>query len=213
VADVWNQAPAPTETESAPAQGVGVQSARVGKQSTPAEDSFFSDAAFIGNSLIDGFRMYSGLTTCDYYAATSMTVMSAAGSVLEKLGKQKYGKIYILLGINEIGYDSFYFKKQYLSFIDSIAAIQPGADIYIMGIMPVSAKTSDTSPTFTMDRIRTYNERLLEVADEKGCHYIDLCEALAGPDGYLPSDATWDGIHLNMSYYKVWLEYLRYYYA
>ena len=190
-----------------------VQSTYVHRQASPVDDSFFADAAFIGNSLIDGLRLFSGLTTCDYYGVTSMTVRSAANSVFDRLRQKQYGKIYILLGINEIGFDSWYFKELYIDLVASIIAMQPGADIYIMGLTPVSRNRSNTSASFNMTRVRLYNERLYEVAEEMGCYYIDLCDALAGPDGYLPAESTWDGVHLNSSYYKVWLEYLKYHYV
>ena len=64
-------------------------------------DEFFADAAFLGNSLIDGFRLFSGLDTCDYYCATSMTV-AGADDLIAQMSQEQYGKIYILLGINEI---------------------------------------------------------------------------------------------------------------
>ena len=188
-------------------------STRVMRKASPVDDSFFADAAIIGNSLVEGLRLYSGLTTCDYYGATSMTVVSAGNSVLQRLDRREYGKIYILLGINEIGMNSWTFKERYINLIDRIAAIQPGADIYIMGLTPVSLSKSNSSSSFNMNRVREYNERLYEIAEEKGHYYIDLCEALAGPDGYLPEGSTWDGVHLNAAYYKVWLEYLKYHYV
>jgi hypothetical protein len=46
------------------------------QESEAVEDSFFSDAAFVGNSLCDGFRMYSGLKTGAYFCANSLTVFN-----------------------------------------------------------------------------------------------------------------------------------------
>ncbi len=172
------------------------------------DDEWFSDAAFLGNSLVDGFRLFSGLTTCDVYAATSMTVMGA-GSLITQMSAEQYGKVYILLGVNEIGFDAEYFKSLYADMLDTIMEQQPDADIYIMGLTPVSAHKSSTDRTFTMDRIRLYNETLLDLAEEKGCYYIDLVEALSDDSGYLPASVTTDGVHFAASHYQVWLEYLR----
>ena len=178
----------------------------------PVEDDWFSDAAFLGNSLVDGFRLFSGLNCCDYYAATSMTVLGA-GPLISQMAAKQYGKVYILLGINEIGFDADYFKEQYASMLDTIMEQQPDADIYIMGISPVSEHKSTTDSTFTMDRVRLYNEKLCELAEEKGCYYVDLVEALADETGYLPADVTSDGVHFSASHYQVWLEYLRTHHA
>lgn len=184
---------------------------QVPAQEAPAEDDYFADAAFIGNSLVDGFRMYSGLSVCDYYAATSKTVFTVDEYITQMSGKD-YGKIYILLGINEIGYSMDRLMSAYGGVLDRLAADHPDALIYIMGISPVSANKDAAGGSFTMANVRRFNENLYELAQEKECYYIDLCDALAGEDGFLPANKTWDGIHFNASYYKVWLEYLQYHY-
>ena len=189
------------------------------------DDDFFSDAAFLGNSLVDGFRLYSGLTTCDVYAATSMTVVGVGssnsillqngglGTIYQGVAQETYGKIYILLGINEIGYVTSSFKQMYGDMLDTLAGLQPDADIYVMSLTPVSEYKSSTDSTFSMSRVREYNEALYELAEEKGCYYIDLVEALSDDTGYLPSSVTSDGIHFSADHYKVWLEYLRTHYV
>lgn len=180
--------------------------------SDPVDDEWFSDAAFLGNSLVDGFRLFSGLTTCDYYAATSMTIVSSTDMV-NLMNQKQYGKIYILLGINEIGYEPEVFKGQYADLIERIREHQKDADIYIMGLSPVSEYRSTTDGLFNMTRVRLYNEQLLELAGEKGCYYIDLVEALSDETGYLPSAVTSDGIHFEAVHYQVWLDWLRTHHA
>ena len=175
-------------------------------------DEFFADSAMLGNSLVDGFRLFSGLTSCDYYCATSMTV-AGAGDLIAQMSQKQYGKVYILLGINEIGYDVDYFIKQYDAMLDSIREREPEADIYVMGLTPVSAHKSATDTTFTMDRVNAYNEALRALAGEKECWYVDLCDALADETGYLPANVTTDGVHFAAGHYKLWLQYLRTHYA
>ena len=132
-----------------------------------------------------------------------------AGNLITQMSAEQYGKVYILLGVNEIGFDADYFKGLYADMLDTIIEQQPEADIYIMGLTPVSEYKSTTDKTFTMDRIRLYNEKLLELAEEKSCYYIDLVEALSDDTGYLPASVTTDGVHFAASHYQVWLEYLR----
>ena len=233
-AETASPAPAPTRApEGTPDPGPsaeipetpepGPQGPRVPEQ-PPADDDFFADAAFVGNSLMDGFRMFSGLTACDYYAATSMTVTGMnslyavildngySGTIMQALAQKEYGKIYILLGINEIGYEVSYFKSIYADMLDGIANIRPEADIYIISLTPVSAAKSASGDVFTMTRVNAYNEALLELAEEKGCFYLDLCSELSGEDGFLPPAATSDGVHLNIDYYLLWMEYMRTHY-
>ncbi|MGI6029457.1 MAG: GDSL-type esterase/lipase family protein [Candidatus Heteroscillospira sp.] len=176
-----------------------------------ADDEFFSDAAFLGNSLVDGFRLFSGLNTCDYYCATSMTV-AGADDLINQMAQKQYGKIYILLGINEIGYDVDYFIGLYQDMLDDIREKQPDAELYIMGLTPVSAYKSANSDTFNMDRVRSYNDALRQLAADNSGWYVDLCAGLAGSDGYLPSNVTTDGVHFAAEHYKVWLDYLKTHY-
>lgn len=193
--------------------------------SDPVDDTFFEDAAFMGNSLMDGFRLFSGLTTCDYYAATSMTVVGAtskacitldngaAGTLVQGLTQKPYGKIYILLGVNEIGFDVDTFIDYYSKMLDTLIAAQPDCDIYIMGLTPVSAAKSSSSDTFNMTRITEYNTALRQLAADKSCYYMDLVDALAGEDGYLPAGETTDGVHFSAKVYQTWLSYVKTHYA
>ncbi|MEA4894062.1 MAG: GDSL-type esterase/lipase family protein [Oscillospiraceae bacterium] len=213
-----SEAPSPTPSEPV-AAGPDLEA------HDPVDDSFFEDAAFMGNSLMDGFRLFSGLTTCDYYAATSMTVVAAtskacitldngnAGTIVDGVTQKPYGKIYILLGINEIGFDVQTFIDYYSAMLDTIITAQPDCDIYIMGITPVSEAKSNSSTTFNMTRITEYNTALRQLAADKSCYYMDLVSALAGSDGYLPANETTDGVHFSAKVYQTWLDYVKTHYA
>ncbi len=175
-------------------------------------NEFFDDAAFFGNSLVDGFRLFSGVVESDYYAKTSLTVNNAKGQI-DKMSYYDYGKIYILLGINEIGNNVETFKKDYSTMIDNIKTNHPESDIYIMSLSPVSEAKSTQSDTFNIERILAYNEALLEIAYEKECYYADIYSALSDENGYLPANVTSDGIHFHSAHYLVWLEYLQTHYV
>lgn len=191
----------------------------------PADDEFFADAAFMGNSLMNGFELYSGLTTPDYYTATSMTVLGAtskycvtlengnAGTMVDGLTQKQYGKIYILLGINEIGLNVDYFIEQYSAMLDKIMEVQENCVIYIMGISPVSMAKSSSDSNFNMTRVKEYNEALFQLAKDRGCYYMDLVEALADETGYLPAAETTDGVHFSANLYTVWVNYVRTHYV
>lgn len=177
-----------------------------------ADDSFFEDAAILGNSLVEGLRIYSKLTSLDYYSGTSMTVISAS-SQLDAMAQHSYGKVYIELGINDIGWPVETFIADYGKMLDRIRADQPEADIYIMAITPVSRSREASSSYFTKARVEMYNSALYELAKEKECYYLDCYTILQGPDGYLPEENTWDGVHLNVPQYSVWEECIRTHYA
>jgi len=176
------------------------------------DDSFFDDAAMLGNSLADGFRLYSGLTNMDIYAATSLNVYGA-DSLISQMASHEYAKIYTFLGINEIYTTPSAFAEQYGKIIDQLQANHPDAVIYIISITPVSKSKAQSDSLFSMENIRAHNIALYDLAGEKGCYYLDLCSALEDEEGYLPADVTFDGVHFTVSQYKIWLDFLKTHYV
>lgn len=182
-------------------------------QKSPAMgDDYFKDAAIVGNSLTEGLRMYAKLSTLTFYSGTSMSVTSAMKDEIPQLIQKQYAKIYIELGINELGGDSDSFIQSYGKMIDTIRAAEPDADIYILSILPVS-KDKSAEGQFTIERVKACNEKLYALATEKECYYMDVYSALLGSDGYLPADETWDGVHLTPDTYAIWENYMRTHYA
>lgn len=190
-----------------------------------AGDEFFSDAAILGNSLVEGLRLYSKLTAMDYYSGTSMSVTSACstknvllnngtyGTQLDAMAQKRYGKVYIELGINDIGGDMGVFIESYGKMLDRIIADQPYADVYVMAITPVSKAKNDSSTVFTMSRVNAFNAALYELAAEKKCYYLDDCTPLMDSSGFLAAADTWDGVHLSVDKYAEWETVIRTHYV
>ena len=226
--------PAPTPTPTPGQENLGfdtVAPAYTGPELEAGErmeDEFFSDALFVGNSLVHGLWGFGGIGSADFAAATSASVVNLdrvrnealrgveedeAPSVLECLSAGSYGKVYLLLGINEIGFETPDFIAIYSTVLDTIAAAQPEADIYIMGLTPLTEDKDAEGWPFTMERVLSYNEALKELAGEREYYYVDLVEALADETGFLPASDSTDGVHLIREKYPKWAEYLRTHYA
>ena len=185
------------------------------------DDSFFEHSAILGNSLVEGLRLFSNLKTLHYFSATSVSVISATqtknvrlnngsmGTLVQSLCQQQYDKIYIELGINEIGRSVDNFIQYYSGMIDTIRAAEPEADIYIISVLPVTRAKSQSGQVFNMPRINLYNGALYQLAVEKQCYYMDVCSAYLGSDGFLPSNWSSDGVHLYAKYYSVWENCMR----
>lgn len=190
------------------------------------DDSFFDGAAFFGNSLMEGLGGYGGLENGAFFghARTALYNMDtekntrlddgSTGTLYQAMVQRQYEKIYVLLGINEIGWDASYFADRFDAFLERLREDEPEAEIYIMSLTPVTQETSETHEFFNMERVRAYNEELLALAEKNGCWYLDMCQALAGDDGYLPAErAADDGVHLTQDAYPLWADYLRTHYA
>ena len=189
---------------------------------------YFSDAAFLGDSLTVGFSDFninlSGALICGYVGigpdtiVNRTTVNSASRGdevVLDLLTAQKPKKLYVLLGTNTLvtlGTEDK-FLAYYGQMLDELrAALGEDAVIYVQSIPPVRPEAvADNRPGLESSRLQTINESLAQLADEKGCYYLDLWQALVDSDGNLNADlAANDGVHLSAGNgYTAWVNYLR----
>lgn len=138
-------------------------------ESPAVEDSYFDDAVFIGDSRTEGLIINTGLSNATSYVYKGLMVdtvftKSAVNqdgkkrSVMDAMKSTQFSKVYIMLGINETGWVySQIFQSKYGDIIDGIREINPGAVIYIQGIIPVSSKVSSTHRYITNAKINEYN--------------------------------------------------------
>ncbi len=187
---------------------------------TTVDVNYFHDAAFIGDSRIVGLQLYSGWENSSFFAAKGMEVYSyfdkpyiKAGTVKmtvpQALAGQQFGKIYMMIGINEMGTGTHEtFIAKYKEIIESIRQQQPQALIYVMGILYVDEEKSLTDPIFNNVNIKDRNKYIEQMAEEMGLYYLDVNEAICGTNEFLPKDYTADGIHLKAAYIPIWTDYL-----
>lgn len=184
------------------------------------DDSYFEDALFIGDSRTQGFIIYTGLET-NAYVSTGLTVDTAltkkigfdqyghATTLEEGLKQNHYKKVYIMLGINELGWIySDIFIDHYQKLVQKIQELEPDATIYIQSILPVTKEKSETS-IYHNDKIDTYNALLEKMAENTNVTYLNVREAIENGEGILPNEAASDGVHLTQTYCNKWLEYLK----
>lgn len=185
------------------------------------DNDYFDDAVFIGDSRTEGMLLYTGLSNAIIYTKKGLMVdtvftMPAIKkngeriSVMDALRQTEFGKVYIMLGINETGWPYHeVFIKKYGNIIDEIKKINPEAIIYVQQILPVTDKVSQTHSYVKNEKINEYNELIRDMAAEKEIYYIDVGKAVSDENGCLPEDASVDGIHLTKAYCEKWLEYIK----
>jgi len=186
----------------------------------PVDASYYKDACFIGDSRSEGFMMYAGPAEASYYVYKGLTVSGFFSTEFVKDGDRKitaaealknkqFGKVYIMLGINELGwsYSSVFYEK-YCDIIDYIREVQPDAKIFVQSIFPVSAKKSAKDAYVNNTRIQEYNHLIKKMCVEKSVVYLDVGQALQDENGNLPEEAAFDGVHLNKPYCEKWRVFL-----
>lgn len=187
---------------------------------TKVDESYFDDALFIGDSRTVGLSEYSNWKNPVYYADVGLTVYHVFDKEIAKvngetmnidqaLQRQKFGKIYIMLGINELGRGTTEtFAAKYSQVIGRIRELQPDAIIFIEGIMGVSKKKSDSDPIFNNKNIQERNAAIESLADNSSVYYIDVNQVIMDESGAIPSEYTFDNVHLKAAYYSIWTNYL-----
>lgn len=187
-----------------------------------AEDDYFEDALFIGDSRIVGMFEYGGLEEIStFYAETGLTIYRlmetevAAGddgekiTVEEALSKHQFGKVYLMVGINELGTGTAEtFLKKYAEVVNRIQELQPDAIVYVQGILKVTSERSAQGDYITNESIEERNEGLSRMVDNVRSYYLDINPVVCDETGGVVPAYTYDGIHLKAQYIPLWKEYL-----
>ncbi len=186
------------------------------------DKSYFDDAVFIGDSRTVGMQDYSGLDNASFFAKTGLNVYEvledefitdpadgSQASVSHMLQKYHYGKIYFMVGINELGTgNTGTFQKAYERVIRKFHKWQPNAVIYIQGIIPVSKAKAAEDDIFNNININDKNVAIAQLADGKDIFYLDVSGKLTDKNGYLKKDYTFDDVHMYAQNYVMWTDYL-----
>lgn len=186
---------------------------------TEVTQEYFDDALFIGDSRVAGVQLYSGWDNLTYYAENGMTIYNLFQSktakengktltIEEALQQRSFGKIYLEIGINEMGtgtVDSF--MEAYEEAVGHLRELQPDAILYVCGIMYVKQSKSESDPIFNNPNIQARNDRIAGLADGESIFYLDINEVVTDETGNLNPDYTWDEVHLLGKYDTMWLDY------
>lgn len=180
---------------------------------------YFDDALFIGDSRTVGISEYGDLNNAIFFANTGMSVYNVfeKNVSVPQVGKlkleqlltyKKFGKIYIMLGINELGYNQEKTLKKYKDLLKFIQEKQSNAIIYIEANLHVTAERSNKDKTINNININKINNEISQLADNEKIFFIDVNEKFDDENGNLSSNYTQDNVHIYAKYYKEWSDWL-----
>lgn len=180
---------------------------------------FFQDTLFIGDSRTMGLAEYADLNNAVVFANTGMNVYrlySLKNAVHDQetylediLADKQYRKIYLMLGINELGYDEAQTVKRYEEEVLKLRKSQPDAKIILEANLHVTAARSERDNIFNNAGIDRINENIRKIAEKYGLSYIDVNEIFDDETGALNSDYTHDEVHVLGKYYQQWADWIR----
>lgn len=170
---------------------------------------------FIGDSRTVGIMEYAALDNADFFCDTGMSLFNIydkrisvykIGKVTlnELLSNKKYDNIYVMLGINELGYKFEKIVNNYGNLLEFIKTNQPQAKIFIEANLHVSQKRSESDAHINNAAVDKLNSELSKFADNVTTFYIDANSLFDDSNGNLSADKTADDAHLYAKYYTDW---------
>lgn len=176
-------------------------------------------ALFIGDSRTVGLMEYAGIEEADFFATVGMSVYNiyknnadVAGigeiSLTELLDTNTYDKIYLMLGINEVGYKIDPTIKKYGELISFIKEKEPGAVVFVQANIHVSKERSDVDKVINNKALNNFNANIKTLANNKDIFYLDVNPLFDDEEGNLSTGASGDGVHLYAKYYEQWGQWL-----
>lgn len=200
-------------------------------ESAPVGWEYFEDAVFIGDSRMEDFALFTGMAKyARFYTHVGVSVNQILANDPERRTRflvegekltleealtkyDDFSKVYIMLGYNEVGWPyPSEFVKYYTAVLDLIRSIQPDVQIYVECVIPVARKISGSGvdPAYeNNENIAIFNRYIYEMCEQENVCFLNVQEALADDEGYLPGGAASDGIHMGKEYCMKWLEYIK----
>lgn len=206
---------------------------------TQVDDSYFDDAVFIGDSISYGLELYvSGkraegetvLGNGTFLTSGSLSYGNSLWDVSDEsvhptyngekmkletaIAQIKPGKIYILLGTNDV---ALYGVEQTVMNADTeisrMLEASPGAQIFIMSTTPkYSPAESGVDGELNNKSIDELNAAMKQFAIEKGYNFMNIAPLFKDETGGLSADYCSDkegmGIHFTAAAYDIWIDFL-----
>ena len=199
-----------------------------------AAPAYFDDALFIGDSISEGLATFEAakdvLGAAQFLTSVSLSATNAlwdvsARSVHPRFQGEKRKledavalsgakKVYLMLGMNDIiavGVERAAEKFEILC--GKILENAPDVELIVQSVTPLAGE-GKTSGEHTLNNttVNEYNGLLEKLCLENGWHYLNVAEALRGPDGRLQRDFCSDpdgmGMHLTFTGCEAWVDYL-----
>lgn len=163
----------------------------------------FPDTLFIGDSRSVGLKEYGKLSDATFFCSVGLNAykvwkesvdVPGVGKVTltQLLEKKQFKQVYIMLGINELGYGLDSTTQKYRDLITGIHEKQPDVKIIVNSTLHVTKAcndiTSGSKAIFTNARINDFNNLIAALADNQKVFYLDLNPAFDDEGGNLNKD-------------------------
>lgn len=184
-------------------------------EQTKKEPVKLEDCLFIGDSRTVGLYEFSSLKDADFFANVGMSVYNISKAevynkdgkritLLQMLQEKQYKKVFIMLGINEVGYHFDTTVGKYKELVDFIREHQKNTQIVIQSNLHVTSDRSKNDKTVNNQNIDRFNAVISQLADGINIIYLDANKIFDDENGDLSKEYASDHTHLKVSNYEKW---------
>jgi lysophospholipase L1-like esterase len=168
---------------------------------------------FLGNSITEGgnwAKLLADSTVINRGIGGDITFGVLAR--LDDVIRRKPAKLFILIGINDIGMDipDAVIADNYRKIIGRVKAGNPATKIYVQSLFPLNPDVQGFPQHYDkQEHVRNVNGLLKKVAADTGCQFVNLVPLFLDSQKRLNAKYTGDGLHLNELGYQVWVKHLK----
>lgn len=183
-------------------------------------DDVFDNTLIIGDSRVEGLKLFCDMGNCAIFSKTGLSTIGLYYESVEVPGygtytldsllqAKKFNKIYLSLGINEIGGDIDVIVQRYDDIVKRILTAQPDTTVVLMANLHIKKSRSDYDEVFQNSRMNALNNGMKGLCNGKNIVFIDPNVLFDDENGALGEDYASDDFHLQVFAYQMWGDWLR----
>jgi lysophospholipase L1-like esterase len=131
---------------------------------------------------------------------------------LNDITDRQPSKLFILLGINDIGKDipDAVIADNYLKIVNEVHNKCPHTKIYVQSVLPLNPTMKNFPQHYDKEEHVLAVNKLLKANAEAGNYtFIDIFHLFVDGEGRLKSQYSYEGLHLRPEAYPIWAGYLK----
>ncbi|MFI5160998.1 MAG: GDSL-type esterase/lipase family protein [Sphingobacteriales bacterium] len=131
---------------------------------------------------------------------------------LKDITDRQPSKLFILLGINDIGKDipDAVIADNYLKIVNEIHSKCPQTKIYVQSVLPLNPMMKNFPQHYDKEEHVLAVNKLLKANAPAGKYtFVDIFHLFVDANGRLKSELSYEGLHLKPQAYPIWVDYLK----
>lgn len=177
------------------------------------EYAFNSQTVLLGDSITDFFNYYELFYDFSKESGQAVYNRGISGDttdrLLERLDENvlniKPKNLVLLIGTNDIGrgLPLSMSVENVSQIIEKTKEKCPDINFILQAVYPINENMRDEFEKRSNEKIKLMNEEFIKLCKKYGCAWLDITDKLKDETGNLKRELTYDGLHLNVSAYKI----------